>query len=88
MTADPGRRTQAIFDAAPDGIVVVNSAGAIQDLNPAAERMFRWDRADLLGRRVEVLVPPAARGAPVGQRERFAAHPRATRRLGSPGQIM
>lgn len=68
---------EAVFRAAPNGIVLVDAEGAIRDLNPAAERMFGYDRDQLLGQRVEILVPVRSRPAHRDQREEYSAHPRA-----------
>ena len=47
----------AILEAAVDGIIVIDSDGLIVELNAAAERMFGYRRAQLLGQRVELLMP-------------------------------
>lgn len=68
---------RAVFEAAPDGIVVVDREGRIRELNPAAEEMFGWDADDLRGERIEVLVPEAARETHVHEREDFFDDPHA-----------
>lgn len=78
---DRDREYRAVFEAAPDGIVVVDAAGRITDANPAAERMFGYDEGELVGRGVETLVPEASRSAHRAERESFAANPR-TRPMG------
>lgn len=40
----------------PDAIVEVDSQGAIERVDPQAERLFGWSAQDLVGRRVDVLV--------------------------------
>jgi PAS domain S-box-containing protein len=48
----------AMLNTAPDGIIVVDEAGAVLDFNPAAERIFGLARNAVIGRRVmETLVP-------------------------------
>ena len=42
----------AIVQSTLDGIVVVDGTGAVVEFNPAAEAMFGWKRADVLGRDV------------------------------------
>ena len=48
----------AMLNTAPDGIIVVDEAGAILEFNPAAERIFGRARSSVIGRRiVETLIP-------------------------------
>ena len=52
----------AIFDTALDAIITMNQEGQIAEFNPAAERIFGYRRAEVLGRPLgDVIVPPAAR---------------------------
>ena len=67
--------TRALLDAAPDGIVVVEAGGTILLVNLQAERMFGYDRDELLGQNVEILVPQASRLAHPSHRERYVAAP-------------
>ncbi len=46
-----------LLEAAPDPIVIVNEAGAIVHVNARVEEMLGYRRAELLGERVEVLLP-------------------------------
>lgn len=56
-----GMTYREVFRAAPDGIVLVDSRGVIQDANPQITRMFGYAREDLVGRMVEILVPLESR---------------------------
>ncbi|HYO48177.1 MAG TPA: PAS domain S-box protein [Gemmatimonadota bacterium] len=68
---------RALFESAPDGIVLVDDQGAILDVNPLALEMFGYAREELLGHPIEVLVPPGFRGGHVAEREAYMAEPRA-----------
>jgi PAS domain S-box-containing protein len=74
---DPAVEYRAIFDAAPDGIVLVGSDGTIRDVNPCALRMFGYERGEIVGRLVEVLVPRALQRRHVEDRQRYQDSPRA-----------
>jgi PAS domain S-box-containing protein len=48
-------RQEAIFDAARDGMVVLNPSGSIESLNPATARLFGYEAAELVRRDVGLL---------------------------------
>ena len=55
-------RTQAMLDAALDGVITVDHGGAIVEFNPAAESIFGYARDAALGRQMsDLIVQPAVR---------------------------
>ena len=64
---------RAVFEAAPDGILVVDEEGTIVSANAMAEHLFGWSIEELLGKPVELLVPGRASTVHRGHRARFAA---------------
>lgn len=68
---------RAVFDAAPDGIVLVDAEGTIRDLNPQALLQFGYERDELIGQPVEVLVPDHRRDAHRRHRDEYLEDPRA-----------
>lgn len=48
---------EAMFLYATEGILVVNERGEIVSINPSAEKLFGYDKNELLGKKIEVLVP-------------------------------
>jgi PAS domain S-box-containing protein len=55
------RRYRQLTEAALDAIVVADQGGRITLFNPAAERMFGYAAAEVLGRPLTELMPPAFR---------------------------
>lgn len=68
---------RAVFESAPDGIMVVDRQGVVRDLNPAVESLFGYAREEVLGEAVEMLLPEAFRRAHVAHRERYQRNPHA-----------
>ncbi|HYM26259.1 MAG TPA: PAS domain S-box protein [Vicinamibacterales bacterium] len=56
-TSTGERRWRAIIESAVDGIVVIDSRGRIEAFNPAAERLFGYAEADVIGTNVSMLMP-------------------------------
>ena len=65
-----------LVDTAPDALVVVDATGTIRLVNGHAERLFAWNRTELVGRPLELLVPDRASVTHAAHRRAFAADPR------------
>ena len=50
-------RWRAIVDSAVDGIIVIDAHGRVEAFNRAAERLFGYSSAEVLGRNVDMLMP-------------------------------
>ncbi len=68
-------RYQAVFEAAPDGILLVDRDGTIAEANPEALRLFGYGADELVGQSVDVLVPEGVRPNHRRYREGYAANP-------------
>ena len=53
-----GIRLQAVLDTAVDGIVLIDAQGSILTFNPACERLFGFEPAEVIGKNVKMLMPP------------------------------
>jgi protein-histidine pros-kinase len=71
-----------LLESTPDAIVIVNAAGRIVLTNGQAERLFGYERGELRGRPIEVLLPPRLREGHVAHRNRYIEVPR-TRAMGA-----
>jgi PAS domain S-box-containing protein len=69
------------LDAAPDTIVVVDTAGKIVIANGLAETMFGYSRKELIGQPIELLVPQRFRPGHAGYRTDYFHEPH-TRPMG------
>jgi PAS domain S-box-containing protein len=68
--------SRAFLESASESIVITNAAGVIVRINDKAEKMFGYERAELIGQPVEVLIPRRAREAHVAHRAGYMAAPR------------
>jgi two-component system, LuxR family, sensor kinase FixL len=72
--ADVEARTahlQSILDSIPDAMVVINERGLIQSFSSAAERLFGYTAADVLGKNVKMLMPSPYREEHDGYIDRY-----------------
>lgn len=74
-------RIWGMLESAPDGMLMTDGNGVILAVNQQVERLFGYDRADLLGRDVEVLLPERLREVHGAHRTRYRAEP-STRAMG------
>ena len=73
---------RAFLEAAPDAIVVVNNEGTIVSVNRLAEIMFGHNPGELLGKKIEILVPERFRKIHIGHRDGYFHDPK-TRPMGA-----
>jgi PAS domain S-box-containing protein len=71
-----------LLESVPDPVVAVSSDGTIVLVNREAERVFGYERAQLIGEPVEMLVPARFRREQLEQRRKYFEEP-TTRALGS-----
>jgi formate hydrogenlyase transcriptional activator len=74
-------RFRSLFEFSPDAIIVAGQNGEIAEVNGQVERFFGYQRGELIGQAVEILVPERFRTAHTGQRMSYTAHPQ-TRPMG------
>jgi PAS domain S-box-containing protein len=64
-----------VVDAMPDGVVIVDAAGEMVLVNREMERLLGYDREEMLGNTVEMLLPIEIHDAHVAHRRGFRANP-------------
>jgi PAS domain S-box-containing protein len=73
--------TRAFFESAAEGIVVVDRAGRITRINARGAQLFGYERQELVGQSVDLLLPERLRAKHAGHRREYLAAPR-TRSMG------
>lgn len=70
-------RFRTLVELAPDAMVITDADGQIVLVNAQTERLFARDRQDLVGQRVETLLPDRHRHAHLAHRARYLDDPQA-----------
>jgi PAS domain S-box-containing protein len=68
---------EALFLYATEGILVVNDQGEIIRINPSAEKLFGYGEGELIGKKIEVLVPKPLVGRHHDHRTKYHGNPHA-----------
>ena len=83
--ADGGRLSSAVeiavLESAPDAMIIVNRDGIIEQVNAQTVKLFGYERNELLGQPLEMLIPERFRGQHRQHRAGYAAAPH-TRAMG------
>jgi two-component system CheB/CheR fusion protein len=66
---------QELLDSAPDGFVVVDDQGVIVFANRTIETVFGYERNELLGKRIGILIPERLRRIHQAHREAYVREP-------------
>jgi PAS domain S-box-containing protein len=68
-------RFRLVVEASPNGIVLSDPQGDIVLINARAEKLFGYEREELIGQSIELLVPDKRRGEHAAHRTGFHAPP-------------
>lgn len=71
-----------VVEMAPNGMVMIDKAGVIEMVNSQAETIFGYDRSEVLGQSIDMLLPARFRGAHPHHRASYFSDP-SPRAMGS-----
>lgn len=57
------KRLEAIINTATDGIITIDELGIISTFNPAAEKLFGWHPSEVIGQKINILMPAPYRAS-------------------------
>lgn len=66
---------QALFEYATEGIIIANESGEIIRANPSSEKLFGYERDELIQQKIEILVPNRFSHSHVKHREGYHQNP-------------
>ena len=67
---------QSMFEHSSLGIIVVDEKGGIVQANPHAYRLFGYCKEELIGKKIEILIPQNLRDKHVGHRNQYHDSPK------------
>lgn len=66
---------QAMFEEATIGILIVNVQGDIVEINPYTKKLFGFERDELIGNKVEILLPDSFKSRHIQHRDNYHKNP-------------
>ena len=66
---------RVLIESAPDAMIIADDAGEIVIVNGQAEHMFGYDRVEMIGKKIEMLLPDRIRESHTVHRRKYGAEP-------------
>jgi PAS domain S-box-containing protein len=76
------RMFSTLFESAADSVIIINNKGIIVSVNKAASKVFGYEKGELLGLSIEMLIPQHLRGRHENHRDKYGKDPQ-TRSMGA-----
>ena len=70
------KQFRSLLESAPDAIVIADSEGKIVLTNAQTEKLFGYERGEIVGEKVELLLPAAVRDKHVAERRKYHSAPK------------
>lgn len=67
---------KGLLESAPDAIVITSSDGIITIVNAQTEHIFGYNRNEIIGKEIELLIPKRYQQKHVGHRQQYVANPK------------
>lgn len=77
MTLESEAGFKALFEYATIGILVISTDGKIELANPCVEKLFGYESEELIGKKIEILIPDSFKNVHVNHREGYFNKPKA-----------
>src|SRR5688572_1529816 len=68
-------RLNALFEFATEGMIIASTSGEIVMINPMAEKQFGYQKGELTGKKIELLIPERLSERHVKHREKYVQNP-------------
>lgn len=81
LKSNKDKRFHSFLESVPDAIVIVNKEGNIQSVNSQTETLFGYERSEIIGKKIEYLMPSRFENVHQGHRNAFFDKPR-VRKMG------
>lgn len=67
---------KGLLESAPDSMVITDRDGVILMVNAQTERIFGYNRSEMIGKKVEILIPDRFRNKHTGHRHNYVDNPK------------
>jgi PAS domain S-box-containing protein len=77
---------KAVFDSAPDGVIITDQQGTILLVNNQVEKLFGYTKDELIDQKIELVIPKRLHSRHIDQRSGYTSNPSA-RKMGATKEL-